>query len=519
MTGYFNCSYNSTSLLSHRYLDRQNLLHSNAFVQSVYIFVNDPQNLIVPYESAIDYLFIAVFQSQPATIPCRPSYSDAIVTLWKVHTKNNIPEQIEPNENLGISYDPKKGFHFEHPRWDSETTVLECRFKVPLIDVSASSRISLHWSILPFELHPIIDDTQAKSVFINQTLILKCFVHIDIGVIIVLDWDIPNRNRSIRVIESKPETYRELVNNNSYDTVSINLTVFNVTLEDQGVYRCNATDGHGRIFSASKKIFIHDENLTSSINFTSDFNNEQPIITDFGHPLTLTVLAHAYPDISFIRLVWYKDGRSIDLADTRFENSVIADTVPAQIILKIRSLRVSDSGIYLLQGVSTNSISNFTVTIYVRGDSEIVIEEYRDFYKLNDSYEIYCKSFGYSKITEIRWYWFPCETPESCLRIESENEINWENVTSSGIESNSARTLSNMPSPYMSVSTLKLIAHSSGIYRCSSFHFDDSHEPIAKFEEISFVVMDSNSTFSFSSSTEEPTVDDTVVLTCKASFY
>ena len=94
----------------------------------------------------------------------------------------------------------------------------------------------------------------------NDRLINRCFVHIDIGVIIVVDWDHPNNNHqqrhSERIFKSAAETTRQLVNNNSYDTVAINITIVNATKDDEGLYRCNATDGNGRTFSATKRIVI-----------------------------------------------------------------------------------------------------------------------------------------------------------------------------------------------------------------------------------------------------------------------
>lgn len=89
-------------------------------------------------------MFIAVFQSQPATIPCRPTYSRARVSLWKTHTKNNVAQEIKANSSLGIMYNAKKGFYFAHPRWDSETNILECRYEMS--QHRAHATISLHWS-------------------------------------------------------------------------------------------------------------------------------------------------------------------------------------------------------------------------------------------------------------------------------------------------------------------------------------------------------------------------------------
>lgn len=162
MTGYFSCHYsNQTATVSK--LNAAN--HNMAWMDRIYVFVNgisillaiqililmhysnlniDPENLVVPYENIKDYLFIAVFQSHPAIIPCRPTYSYAEVTLWKLHT--TLPEQIKENTSLGITYDPKKGFYFDHPRWNSDAVILECRFEVKSIQAEAKSTINLHWS-------------------------------------------------------------------------------------------------------------------------------------------------------------------------------------------------------------------------------------------------------------------------------------------------------------------------------------------------------------------------------------
>lgn len=99
--------------------------------------------MIVPYEGS-EMIFIAVFQSHPATIPCKSTYSAANVSLWKIHTASGYPEEIMPDQQLGVSFDPRMGFHFESPRWDHETSFLECR--VQLGDNEQTSTVSVVWS-------------------------------------------------------------------------------------------------------------------------------------------------------------------------------------------------------------------------------------------------------------------------------------------------------------------------------------------------------------------------------------
>lgn len=230
MTGYYVCHYNNTKMDEYEILSTINENHheNSVLLDQIYIFVNDPNNLMVPYEGIVSFLFIALFQSQPATIPCRPTYSTAEVSLWKTDTKAGVHQEIKANASLGIIYDPRKGFHFSHPRWDHDTNELECRFKMN--EMTSKSVINIHWSgkclsvinvfdceqdvmrkqivnnvviiyilVSPNDLNPMIDDFNVRQIFINETFTLKCLVHIDIGVIVVIEWDYPNKNQTVSV--------------------------------------------------------------------------------------------------------------------------------------------------------------------------------------------------------------------------------------------------------------------------------------------------------------------------------
>ena len=101
------------------------------------------KDLIVPYEGGTDFMFIAVFQSHPATIPCKATSSRAKVSLWKLPTSGD-KQQIIVNNTLGINFNPKKGYHFENPRWDINNSLLEC--KIELDGVEQVSQIAVHWT-------------------------------------------------------------------------------------------------------------------------------------------------------------------------------------------------------------------------------------------------------------------------------------------------------------------------------------------------------------------------------------
>lgn len=156
MTGYYVCQYNISSpksaALQNYNLIRQNVLITPSgdpmtpvateLMDMIYIFVNDASNLAVPFEGQLDFFFLALFQQHPASIPCRPTFSNATVRLMKMHS--NAGEEIKPNATLGISYNPKKGFYFENARWDSDSNLLQCQYNMN--GLSTSTQINIHWS-------------------------------------------------------------------------------------------------------------------------------------------------------------------------------------------------------------------------------------------------------------------------------------------------------------------------------------------------------------------------------------
>lgn len=67
---------------------------------------------------------------------------------------------------------------------------------------------------------------------------------------------------------------------------------------------------------------------------------------------------------------------------------------------------------------------------------------------------------------------------------------------------------------YLNISTLHIgRATRSGVYRCSAVN----KYRIVSHSQLHFVVMDAEEMFAVTSSTDEPTINDTIIVTCKAS--
>lgn len=544
MTGSYVCQYNmsnsksgnssaqffnyhpiSENVLSAPFSDHVIPSMAPHMMDTIYIFVNDIYNLMVPFEGQTEFFFIALFQHHPATIPCRPTFSKATVRLLKMQTKEGeAPQEIKPNATLGISYNPKKGFYFELARWDSDSNLLQCHYEMD--GISSTTAVNIHWSFLPSDIHPMIDDTNARQILENQTFTLRCFVHIDIGVIIVIHWIYPNKNAaSKRITQSRIDTQRINVNGNSYDTVSVNLTVANATTADEGEYRCNAVDGNNRIFYTTKRIIILDKYLPPAINFTTELNTSLPFVRDAGEDFRFVTLVNAYPDISLFNLTWYKDGEELQLNTSHYQIETFSDMI-TQISFFIPSTVSSDSGEYVLVGNSSTASANISFTMYISGEPELVLENEHKFYTLNQSYEISCKSYSYP-VGETWWSWLPCDplSPASCLNASSEGQYYSDNdtrwiplpfdaiLTSNKVIVHLTKTQLHQQH-YLNESVLQIgAAHQAGVYRCSA---QNKYKTVQHYQ-MPFLVMDSEETFSVTSSTDEPTINDTIVITCKAS--
>lgn len=227
--------------------------------------------------------------------------------------------------------------------------------------------------------------------------------------------------------------------------------------------------------------------MQTTINFTTDFDNNEPIISEHGDDVHFIITANAFPDISFIDLVWYKDEKRLHLDNSsHYESNVYTENQTSLISFLIQSSQASDSGIYTLVGSTSTTYANISIVLYIKGKPQIVIENILDFYELNHTYEIVCNSYGYPS-TEVWWSWFPCKTPKYCLN--SDNENGWINISSAERFDNEVNAKTYASKPYLIVSKLILLANISGIYRCSSMLFYHSDNLIIKHEEIPFIVM------------------------------
>ena len=149
---------------------------------------------------------------------------------------------------------------------------------------------------------------------------------------------------------------------------------------------------------------------------------------------------------------------------------------------------------------------------------------------MKQSYDLTCKSYSFPTAA-VWWSWLPCDplNPSLCFNRTIEDssahlyhhneDSRWVNLTfgETATSNNVSVHLENtMPHQrrYLNETTLRLgSALQSGFYRCSALN---KYKSVQHYQ-VPFLVMDSDEIFSVTISTDEPTINDTIIITCKAS--
>lgn len=211
------------------------------------------------------------------------------------------------------------------------------------------------------------------------------------------------------------------------------------------------------------------------------------MIHDVGDDVSFVVHAQAYPDISLIEMFWYKDDVLLTMHNSsHYQMEWYSIDSSTRILFHIINAQPKDSGLYTLVGNSSTTTTNISLSVYIKGNPEVVVDSTEEFYILNRTYELVCQSYSFPK-SEVWWQWIPCSgltnNYKNCFDLDSSSLANkWVNLTSIDTEQkqnrlNSTNTFSTTSShsnlkPYLNDTRLMITNSShSGHYRCLSKNF------------------------------------------------
>ncbi|XP_017068479.2 vascular endothelial growth factor receptor 1-like [Drosophila eugracilis] len=296
---------------------------------SIYVYVDDPQNKLVPVDSQV----MALLDTE-VVIPCKPAMPDTEVVLQH----NN--KDMHSSKSVG-RYNPQRGFTIEirsildggdyycwpnppYPHNEEESTSIEVHF----------------YERKPLPM-PVIKTSVEHHVFVDTNFTLVCEQTAYIKAMYVIKWITPSSLKDrikISNAEIDPKS-----RNNTYQTGRSTLTVYNAQPSDTGVYKCVTTD----------KIQHKEHWTTYRIRVLGQGESYLNVSDPLGHynvqefaNRTIQMTAN-YEGFSTPTFSWFKpDGTEVRQSESNFN----IQSTEQSTMLQVLNAHLQDSGSYVLRG-------------------------------------------------------------------------------------------------------------------------------------------------------------------------
>ncbi|XP_036295771.1 vascular endothelial growth factor receptor kdr-like [Pipistrellus kuhlii] len=435
-TGYFTCSYK----------DIADIKDPNGKT-SVYVYVKDDNQVFV--ETYYDTpLVINVFTgTQEVVVPCRVTSPDVSVKLQLLYS--GTFSYVSQNWN------PRKGFTVTRPSYHFYSSMLQC-----IAEVNGKTHRSFY---LPQRLETKTENISIRynhqKLLIGDTLFLQCVAETTFNGRIKLNW-VFNRQDSKttpRCCEIKRKLYQGSPVYKSYS----NLTIWNVTMEDNGLYICrgenNAALQANITITVYKKSFLNVSYKRSRIYE----------VTAGQNMLKMGVRVDAFPHPN---VTWFKDGKPLLVNHT-------IQLDPVKYKLTILDVNVKHAGNY------TFALSNSKHGLYKNLTIQLIVNEKPKIYEkdtdlktiqpilLGSENTLRCTASGLP-VPSFMWAWEPCsQKDELCMERGKRIQLSNETMKNYLPISNKILSIEEMVvtngEKAKTLSTLKILTSNiSGIYYC-----------------------------------------------------
>ncbi|XP_026843934.1 vascular endothelial growth factor receptor kdr-like isoform X5 [Drosophila persimilis] len=315
---------------------------NNDLASTIYVFVNDPINLLVPTAPIVH-----ARQYTDVVIPCKPSMPETEVLL--TFNSDKFSSQTSGR------YDPKRGFTIEirsitdggdyycEPEYpaaenEEEYTVIPVRF------IEANDRLN----------KPSISSTPGKHVIVNGTFTLVCELSAPQGVNYEMSWSTPNSKKKWtlhedayhldpqgRISYTKPR-FDNTMKNSTHVVGSSRLTVTQAQESDEGTYKCTVTDSFDRLQFTTYKMKVMQPNTTYlDVREPAGHYN----VNEFANrTITMTAEFSGFPQPIF---KWYRPDGS-EFWETGHNFNI--ESTESSTTLRLHNVQLKDSGTYVLKG-------------------------------------------------------------------------------------------------------------------------------------------------------------------------
>ncbi|XP_043233883.1 vascular endothelial growth factor receptor 1-like isoform X2 [Amphibalanus amphitrite] len=488
--GYQSCHFVGTTSME----ARQN-------VTQVYLFVNDPANLLV---KTSDMEFITVTQNQEAVLACRPTHPDVAVTLFK------DGREVTDLAARYMNYKQREGFVIYSPVLTFHNGIFECRASRD--GARDKMQIFVHFNPASDTVQqPWINAEGAQHAYLGGNFTLECRVHHMAGIFHTLTWSVPGTSTGLktgRIVQLEQQVEQNSVVPGGQDPTAAShdlrrLLVTDTRVEDEGYYTCHVRDQNGHENSRQEFVPIQDR-TGASVQLQTDTTK---FVTRTGELLKIVVSISASP---LPEVIWY-DPEGEEIVNQALKYSVVVR--PDDTILQIFDLSLEDMGEYRVVATSPdgNATDSLVFDVTVQAAPSVSVGSNQLFFPVGEEVSLLCSATGWPAPV-VGWEFAACATRHQCQVVQDFDDVRY-------IQTNEERE-NHSTSPqhkWRIKSTLSLKAKQSGIYRCHA----TNKFPTSADADAPFFVSDVAGGFGVlpSASQRQVVVGDNVNITCAGSRF
>lgn len=369
-TGSYSCKY-SKNALEH--------------ISSIYIYVTDPeQPFVEPHHQT--YKILGIYRHETSlVVPCRTSSPDAVVTLTG---HQPLPEKVIKE----MVWDPKVGFKIPYDP-NTEYSMLTCKTIVNGHEFK-SMYIPIRTTLV---LNNVKISPERVRVLVGDTLVLNCTGETTYGGRINFTWDFPKKSENQHYTKKTPVRPAQVL------VMSKALILPNITMEDKGVYRCNAEIEPTKHKNISARVLVFEHPFLN-VSYKHD-RPSKVTVKEGKKKLVFDPKVNALPSPDMV--AWYKDGVPINNNSTCYKmsgyNLIIIDVQQKHAGVFTISLGNQVRGLY--RNLSYTLVVNVKPTI---SEAELATVDVQP-YMLGTQHQLTCTAYGIP-LPSITWFWQPCHS-------------------------------------------------------------------------------------------------------------
>ncbi|XP_053559937.1 vascular endothelial growth factor receptor 2 [Bombina bombina] len=428
---------------------------------SVHVYILDKRSPFVHSVSA-QPLAVYITGNKTVTVPCLGTRPDLNVTL---NTKYPANKYIPDGDST---------------RWDSKTgfTILSEMIKFSSMvfcetkfDGQIYKSATYLVAVVGFKINSLsISPHPQVQLAVGERLILTCTAHTPLNVRVEFVWEYPaSKGKKAFFKGDKKVKHLEL-------ELSGTLVIENVTLEDEGVYKCIANTGL-IAKSNSTAVIIHEKPFIAL-----DDKLESVVVTKVGHRVKIPVKFTSYPAAE---VKWLKNGKPLHSSGT----------LKTGYTLSIINTAEEDAGNYTVVLINPLTLDqqSHTFQLVVQVPPHICEKSVLsplDSYKFGRPYVLTCTASGNPAPVTIQWSW---QLEEDCTFSSQQYDLGknpyscaaWKDISDkhggNSIETNETHTYI-IDGKIKTVSKLVIrVANVSAVYKCSATNQAGEDERIIAF--------------------------------------